>query len=145
MKNENKIQYSKILPLLTGAIFAACLFVGFITDFSTVVDVSFYVTAVTVSGGIFSATVIWYMKKSQSENIMKLKIELYKIASDERYKYNKKMIILQDRYNVSDDEIIEIENNSPMNEYEESALASIEESLNTFQSEAESSIELQTY
>ena len=144
-KKEKKLQYSKLLPIVTCIIFVFCLYKGFTADFSTVLDASFFVTAITLSGGIFGSAIVWYMKKSQSENTVKLKTELYKVASQERLHYNEQMIILKNKYMLSDEEMMEIENDSPMDDFETNALSDIEATINDAQSEADASVELQTY
>ena len=82
-----KIQYSKLLPFITCFVFLICLYQTFITDFSSYVDLTLYATIITVSGSIFGTTIVWYMKKAQVENNVKLKIELYKTAFQEQLKY----------------------------------------------------------
>ena len=144
-KEHKQIQYSKLLPILTGLMFAACLIVGFVTDFSTVVDVSFYVTAITVSAGIWGSTIVFYLKKSQAENNVKLKTEMYKVASKERLKYNEQMMKLKKKYSMSDEDIEDIENESPMDEFASNALSAIEEVINVSEVDADSPVELQTY
>ena len=144
-KKEKKLQYSKLLPIVTFVIFVVCLYKGYTADFSTMLDTSFYVTAITLSGGIFGSSIVWYMKKSQSENTVKLKTELYKVASQERLHYNEQMIIMKNKYMLSDEEMMEIENDSPMDDFETNALSDIEATINDAQSDADSSVELQTY
>ena len=145
MDKKKKIQYSKLLPIVTCIIFVFCLYKGFTADFTTMLDISFFVSAMTVSGGLFGSAIIWYMKKSQSENTVKLKTELYKVASQERLHYNEQMILLKSKYMLSDEELVNIENDSPMDDFETSALSDIESTINEAQSEANSSVELQTY
>ena len=125
---EKKFQYSKLLPIITGIIFIGCLYHVFSVNLENYVDLTVMATCVTVSGGIFGSTILGYVKKAQSENNVKLKIELYKTASRERLKYNEQMMILKKKYEFSDEQIMELENESPMAE-----------------SEAESPVEMQTY
>lgn len=86
-KEKQKIQYSKQLPVFTGIIFICCLVRAFTMDFSNYMDLTVYATIITVSGSIFGSTIVWYMKKAQVENNVKLKIELYKTAFQEQLKY----------------------------------------------------------
>ena len=46
---------------------------------------------------------------------------------------------------LSDEEMMEIENDSPMDDFETNALSDIEATINDAQSDADSSVELQTY
>jgi hypothetical protein len=142
---EKKFQYSKLLPIITGIIFIGCLYHVFSVNLENYVDLTVMATCVTVSGGIFGSTILGYVKKAQSENNVKLKIELYKTASRERLKYNEQMMILKKKYEFSDEQIMELENESPMDDYELEALSSIQSIVNMAESEAESPVEMQTY
>ena len=140
-----KIQYSKLLPIITVVIFVVCLYKGYTADFSTMLDVSFYVTAITLSGGVFGTCLVGYLKKSQSENAVKLKTELYKVASQERLHYNEQMMILKNKYMLSDEELSDIEADSPMDDFATNALSDVETFIDETQADADESIELQTY
>lgn len=144
-QKDKKFQYSKILPIVSIIIFGICLIKGFTTDFSTVVDVSFYVTAITISGTLTASSFIFYMRKSQQENCVKLKTEMYRVASEERLKYNEQMLIMKRKYDVSDMELDEIEGESPMGEFEQQALDSINQSIDQVQSEADTMLEDVTF
>ena len=141
MSEKKGIQYSKILPLISVILFCVCLYMGFTADYSSVVDVSFYVTAITISGSIVAGTFIFYYRKSQQENCVKLKSQMYRIASEERLKYNEKMILLKSRYQLSDDELRELETDSPMDDFEQQALDSINASIEQAQAEADTMVE----
>ena len=144
-EKKNKFQFSKVIVVVACIIFLICLYKGFTADYSTMIDVSFYVTAITVSGSLFSATIIWYLKKSQSENNVKLKIEMYKVASRERIKYNAKMMLLKKNLEMSDDVLMDIENGSPMVGFEDQALSSINEVISAAENDADTLVELQNY
>ena len=144
-QTKNKFQFSKLIVIIACIIFLVCLYKGFTADFSTMIDTGFYVTAITISGGMLSTTIIWYLKKSQSENNVKLKIELYKTASRERIKYNAKMMILKKNFSLSDEDVMEIENDSPMGNFENEALADISEVISTIENDADSLVEMQNY
>lgn len=145
MNNNKKIQYSKLLPLFTGIIFACCLLKVFTMDFSNYVDLTAYATAITVSGSIFGTTIVWYMKKAQVENNVKLKIELYKTAFQEQLKYKEQMFIIKNKYLLNNEEFAEMEMDNPLSGLGEEIYASIEDTINTSQCEAESTVEIQNY
>lgn len=144
-KEKKKIQYSKLLPIITGIIFIGCLYHVFSIRLESYVDLTVMATCITVSGGIFGSTILGYVKKAQSENNVKLKIEMYKVASSERLKYNEQMMILKKKYEFSDEQIMELENDSPMDDYEVEALSSIQSIINMAENEAETPVEIQTY
>lgn len=138
-----KFQYSKLIVIISLAIFIWCLYKGFNMDFATVVDTTFYVAAITTSGTISATAIVWYLKKSQTENSYKLKSNFYKIASQERINYNKEMLELQKKYNVTQDDINEIEGVSYMDELEQEALDDVKNSLDSSINESTSTVEIQ--
>ena len=144
-KKEKKFQFSKLIVVITCAIFIVCLYNGLTINLEDYTDLTVVATSITVSSGLCGSSIIWYLKKSQSENNVKLKIELYKVASQERLNYNKQMIILKQKYMLSEEDIMEIENDSPMTDFESEALSSISGIISMSESEAESSTEIQTY
>lgn len=140
-----KPQYSKILPLLTGLIFVAVLIKGFTMDFSTVIDTAFYVTATTVSGGIFGTCIVNYLRKSQLENVQKIKENVYEIATNERLKFIREYLKLKQEYNLTDMEMQEIDGLSPMDEFEADALSSLVNNSEEIVNEASEKIDIQNY
>jgi hypothetical protein len=144
-ETKNKFQFSKLIVLITCVIFVVCLYNGLTIDVNGYTDLTVIATTITVSGGMFGSAIIWYLKKSQSENNVKLKIELYRVASEERLKYNEQMMILKQKYTLTDEDLMAIEDDSPMDNFETSALSAIEEVINMSEGDADSPIELQTY
>lgn len=141
---DKRLQYSKILPIVTGLIFIAVLIKGLSIDLDTMTDTAVFVTAITVSGGIFGATLKYYMNKSQAENVYKLKLGLYKEASKEHYKYNEKMYELKYRFKQIkefDDELDDI----IARNFEDSALSDAEMSLNDQMNNASESVEIERF
>lgn len=144
MKNKKKIQYSKIITLLTFLLFCGCIVKCFSVDISSAYDLSVYATIVTSSGMLCLTSVVWYLKNSQAEKVARIKSETYKIISEERFKYNKKMLELKSEYGYTEEEIFDIENDSPLDELEEDALNSMNDSIDAAMEEAVESIEAQT-
>lgn len=141
---RDKLQYSKILPIVTGIIFVAVLFKGLNINFETITDTAIFATAITVSGGIFGSTLKHYMNKSQAENVYKLKLGLYKDASKEHYKYNEKMYELKNKYGLVktiEDDLDDV----ILRSFEDSALSDAETTLNDQMSNASESIEIENY
>lgn len=142
-QNSKKIQYSKIITLLTFILFCGCIIKCFLVDISTAYDLSVYATIVTSSGALCLTSVVWYLKNSQAEKVAKIKADTYRIISEERFKYNEKMLELKSRYKYTEEEIFEIENDSPLDELEQDALNSLNLSVDCAMDEATSSIEAQ--
>lgn len=138
-----KIQYSKIITSLTFALFLGSIIKCFLTDISTIYDISLYATIITTTGAACLTCIVWYLKNSQAEKVAKIQAETYKVISEERYKYNEKMLKLKAKYNCSEDEIFEVENESPFDEFEQDAMDSMNASLDNAMDEATSSIEAQ--
>lgn len=145
-KNDTKsygIQYSKKITLLTFILFCACVIKCFSVDISNSYDLSMHVAIITSSGALCLTTTVWYLKNSQAEKVAKIKARTYKIISDERFKYNKRMLELKSEYGYTEEDILDVENNSPLDELEEDALNSMNESIDNYMDEAVTSIETQ--
>lgn len=143
-KKNNKIQYSKIITLLTFILFCGCVIKCFRMDISTVYDLSLYATIITTSGALCLTSVVWYLKNSQAEKVANIKANTYKIISDEQYEYNRKMLELKSMYRYTDEDIMNIEDSSLLDELVEEALHSMNSSIDSAMEEATSSIEAQT-
>ena len=105
---------------------------------------SLYATIVTTSGALCLTSVVWYLKNSQAEKVARIKAATYKIISKERFEYNKKMLELRAMYKHTEEDVFDIENNSPLDELMEDALNSMNCSIDSAMEEAVSSIEVQT-
>lgn len=141
---KEKIQYSKKITLATFLLFCGCIIRCFFVDISNNYDLSMHIAIVTSSGTLCLTTIVWYLKNSQAEKVAKIKADTYKVVSDERYKYNKKMLELKSKYRYTEEDISDIENNSPLDELEEDALNSMNNSIDSYMDEAVESIEIQT-
>ena len=142
--NNKKIQYSKIITLLTFILFCGCIIRCFFVDISSAYDLSVYAAIVTTSGGLCLTSVVWYLKNSQAEKVARIKADTYRIISEERFKYNEKMFELKSKYQHLDENTdADIENDSPLDELEADALDSMNSSVDSAMEEAVSSIEAQ--
>lgn len=142
--NKKHFQYSKILPLITFALFCGCIIKCFSIDISNAYDLSIYAAIITSSGTLCVTSVVWYLKNSQAEKVARIKSETYKVISEERFEYNKKMLELKSQYNYTEEDIWDIENNSPLDELEQDALNSLNASIDSAMDEATESIEAQS-
>ena len=144
MKKKNKIQYSKIITLLTFILFCGCVIKCFSVDISTVYDLSLYATIITSSGVLCSTCVVWYLKNSQAEKVARIKACTYRVISSEQFEYNKKMLELRSKYGYTDEEIFDIENSSVLDEMVGEAINSMNSSVDSAMEEAVLPIEAQT-
>lgn len=140
---KKKFQYSKILPVITFVLFCGCVYKCFTVDITSTYDLSMYVAIITSSGTLCLTAVVWYLKNSQAEKVARIKSETYKVISEERYKYNERMLELKQKYKYTEEEICEIENNSPLDELEQEAMSSLNTSIDNAMEEAVSPIEPQ--
>lgn len=140
---KKKFQYSKILPLITFVLLCVCVAKCFSMDISNAYDLSLYVGIVTAVAALCLTTNVWYMKNSQAEKVARIKSETYKIISEERFKYNARMLSLKSKYKYTEEEIWEIENDSPLDELEQDALNSMNASIDSAMEEAVASIDAQ--
>jgi len=101
MSTKNRPQFSKLIVLVVTILFLTSLVTTYLLPG---IDDTVRLTEITVTGGIFSSTVIWYMKKSQQENVVKLKIGLLKNIAEVEYEYYEKRLRLKDELHVPLDE-----------------------------------------
>lgn len=140
---KNKFQYSKILPLITFVLFFGSVVKCFSVDISSAYDLSVYATIITTTGTLCLTAIVWYLKNSQAEKVARIKADTYRIASEERYRYNEKMLKLQHKYKFTEEEITNVENNSYLDEFEQDALYSMNSSVDSAMEEATSPIDAQ--
>ena len=141
--NKKKMQHSKIITLLSFILFSGCVLKCFSLDISNIYDLSIYASIITTSGAVCLTCFVWYLKNSQAEKVARIKADTYRIISEERFKYNKKMLALKAKYKYTDVDIFDIENDSPLDELEQDALNSMNYSVDSAMDEASSSIEAQ--
>lgn len=145
MNKKSKTQYSKILPLLTGFLFAIVIIYSMLFNQDGMNNSMIYITAITTSGGCFGASIIWYMKKSQVENVSMHKKDLYKTISEEQINYAREMMKLQTEFNVSKEQIDSINFESQLDELKDDSIRDMQNTINNAMSDAESETSIQNY
>lgn len=123
-KINKRFQFSKIIIIVMLVIFVYTLYQVLHFQFNTdsYVDTAVYCTSLTVVGGILGTALIQYYKKSSTENLPKIQTSLYQDTMNIRLEYNKKMMELRQKYNMTDDDIYEIENQSQIDEISDNVL-----------------------
>ena len=93
-------------------------------DFSSVtyMDSAIFCACIVAVSGILGAIVTKYLNNSNSENIPRIQLELFKKSMNIRLQYNEKMLKLQNKYGVTSEDVHEIENDSHMDDVSESIL-----------------------
>lgn len=105
-------------------LFIYVIYKGVNYDFSSVtyMDSAIFCACIVAVSGILGAIVTKYLNNSNSENIPRIQLELFKKSMNIRLQYNEKMLKLQNKYGVTSEEVHEIENNSHMDDVSESIL-----------------------
>lgn len=145
MDKKNKFTYSKWLPITTGIVFIICLAIGFSVDASNVYDVSIFVTAISVSGAIWGTCIVNYSKKASSENAYKMKSAFYKEATRERLYFNEQMMILKQKYSMTDEDVMNIDESGESDEVMSNAFDDATSSLNANIEESETVSDIQSF
>lgn len=94
MQQDKHFQFSKILTITCILLAIAGCASAIIFPIPEMVAVAL----VTVSGGIVATSVVWLLKKSQSENVLKIYLSAYERILDLKHQYN------------NDENCIELEN-----------------------------------
>lgn len=113
---NNKMQFSKILTILSAVLFIWCLLEGFNTHFGEVYDTTVYVTSITVSGSIFGLCLKSYMSKAKAENIYKVQHGMYEDIMNIKLKYNERMMQLTQEYQMTQSDVDMMDMDSPIND-----------------------------
>lgn len=147
-KANKHFQFSKIIIIIMLVIFVYTLYrvLNFQSNTESYVDTAVFCTCLTVVGGILGTALIQYFKKSATENIPKIQTTLYKDTMNIRLEYNKKMMQYQKEFQMTDDEIYEIENQSQMDEISDSVLNQAVSELDSRSSDAHTDVDsVQSY
>lgn len=129
-KKEPRFQFSKLLTIGSLVLFIWTLSKGLYIDFTEVFDTTIYVTAITISGGIFGVCLKSYMSKSKAENIYKIQKTMYEDVMNIKLHYNEEMMKLISQYNVTQDEIDMSDMANPINDGVEAVYGDMKESIN---------------
>lgn len=142
---KNKIQFSKILTILSFVMFVWTLYCGFSASFNQVYDISVYVTAITVSGGIFGVCLKSYMSKSKAENIYKVQKTMYEDIMDIKLYYNEEMMRLIQKYNLNQEDINMVDNTSHIDNGIDNIVGDMQESINNHLYDTKTEDDIENY
>lgn len=141
MKFNKKFEYSKILATASLLLFLCTLIYGYaimtyliLSDTATLFDLAFFGTAITITGGVYMTTAKHYYSKSGLQNTCHIRNGVYEQIMKVRLNYIEEVLKLQNKYNVSEMEISDIETNSPFVEISESFLSGTSMKLDEVQS-----------
>ena len=142
---EPKIQFSKLLTIGSLLLFVWTLLKGLYIDYTSVYDTTVYVTAITISGGIFGVCLKAYMSKSKAENIYKVQKTMYEDIMDIKLKYNQQMMKLIQEYQISQDEIDMNDMSNPISEGADSIISDMKENVNNHLYDTKTEDEIETF
>lgn len=142
---NNKIRYSKKVVVYTGILFLIALLYCLSKDYSSYVDVSIYASALTITGGIFATSLVWYMKKTQAEHVVGTQAEMYERVMRMRLQYNKEMMALKRIYSMQDGDVENIEMDSPVDDFSNNVMSEMESIIAQHLNDATSIIQQERY
>ena len=145
MSKEPRMQFSKILTLGSLCLFIWALFKGFTTDFTVIYDTTVYVTAITISGGIFGVCLKSYMSKAKAENIYKVQRVMYEDIMNIKLQYNESMMQLSQKYNMTQDDVDMMDNISPINDGVDGVLNDMRENIDNHLYDTKQEDEIENY
>ena len=139
-----KPRTSKIIMWLFIALLIYVVIEGVNYDFSstTMFDASIFRACVVAVSGITGAIITKYYNNSNAENIPKIQLELYEKSMKIRLKYNEEMMKLKKQYEMTSDDVNEIESESNMDEVTDGILESAISELDEKSSKSHEDIEI---
>lgn len=124
-----KIEYSKILATASLLLFICTLFYGYaimtylvVSNTTSLFDIAFFGTAITITGGVFMTTAKHYYSKSGLQNTCHIRNGVYDQIMKVRLRYIEEVLKLKVKYGVTDIDINTIEIDSPFVEISNSFL-----------------------
>ena len=145
MNKVPKIQFSKLLTIGSLLLFVWTLFKGLYIDYTSVYDTTVYVTAITISGGIFGVCLKAYMSKSKAENIYKVQKTMYEDIMGIKLRYNEQMMKLIKEYQITQDEIDINDMSNPISEGVESVISDMKENVNNHLYDTKTQDDIETF
>jgi hypothetical protein len=144
---EHKPRTSKIIMWLFIILFIYVIYKGVNFDYSSVtyLDTAIFCACIASVGGITGAIVTKYYNNSNAENIPRIQLNLFKDSMELRLQYNEKMLELRNKYHASESDIMEIENESNMDDVSESILSNAISELDTKAANSHEDVEVQNY
>lgn len=142
-----KIRTSKMIMWIFILLFIYVIYKGVNYDFSSVtyMDTAIFVACITAVSGILGAIITKYLNNSNCENIPKIQTELYKTSMAIRLSYNQKMMELKRKYDIDDDYIMQIENDSHIDDVSESILNNVITELDIKSSQSHEDVNISNY
>lgn len=142
-----KPRTSKLIMWVFIGLFIYTVYSGVNYDFSSItyMDTAIFCACITAVSGILGTIITKYYNNSNAENIPKIQTKLYKDTMDIRYEYNSKMIKLKSEYNVTDEDICDIENDSPIDDISENIVNTAVSELDEKATQSHEDVEVQNY
>ena len=139
-----KPRTSKIIMWTFIALFLYVIVSGVNYDFSSVtyMDTAIFCACIASVGGIVGAIITKYYNNSNAENIPKIQLELYEKSMNIRLRYNEEMMKLKNKYEMTSDDVNEIESESNMDEVTEGILNSAISELDEKSSKSHEDVEI---
>lgn len=142
---KKKLEFSKLITITSIILFCIVLYSSFHYNFDTYMDTAFMVTAITVTGGICGTCIVWMLKKSQSENLIKIRMGMYKDVKDIQLDFNEKMFELKKKYQLSDEDYHDVQDLGNIDEFADDILSEANSEIVERTNEANSDTNIQTY
>lgn len=142
---KKKFEFSKFITIISIILFCIVLYNSFHYNFDTYIDTAFIVTAITVTGGICGTCIIWMLKKSQSENLIKIRMGMYKDVKEIQIDFNEKMFKLKKKYQISDEDYYDVQNLGDIDEFADGILSETNSEIVERTNDANSDTDIQTY
>lgn len=143
----NKPRTSKIIMWLFIALFVYVIYQGIQFNFTNMsyTDTAIFCACITAVGGIVGAIVTKYYNNSNAENIPKIQMNLYRESMKIRLDYNEKMMKLKQQYQMTDDDVYDIENQSQMDEISDNVLNTAVSELDNKAAQSHEDVDVQCY
>lgn len=140
---KKKFEFSKLIILVTTALFIGTLYLGFQMDFTSYQDTTFIVAVVGITGTLVCTSVVAYLKKAQTENTIKIKMDLIKTTTDNQIYLYREMQKIKKEFGINDYEFDNMNAFANADDFSSEAISSANDVLYVAETEGTSPIEVQ--
>lgn len=140
---EKKFTFGKVITAIVLIFFVVVMNYGLYLTTCPEINETLIITIIGAIGTVTATTLVFYYRKSQSENLLKINSSMYKEMTDNRFEYNKRMLELRRDMGVDQSVIDEIEMDSDADEYMDMTKERAITDMDTFVNDAHTMIERQ--
>lgn len=146
MKKNKKldIEFSKLIVVSSYILFILTLVYCTTRNFSSILDATVLVSAITSTGTLCVTSTVWYLKKRMTEHVALAEKYMYEEVMKVRLDFIEGRLKLQQKYKITEEDINNLDSDSPLGGMSDNQLTNMQTKLDSQMDDATSPTEIQT-